>query len=193
MDTAQAREVLGEQFDLAFEDADKLIRHLGLARDARILDVGTGKGYFAIMLALNGYSVLTGEPTTDDSVYARQDWLTSARAVGVDHLIEFKPFEAQEMPFDDASFDAVFFFGVLHHVDQGARTRVLQEAVRTARPGTPISFLEPNQEYMKLVLEHHPSHPDPADPSAYAHGLGLSQETVNGRFFDCTIFRREAD
>ncbi|MBN2560092.1 MAG: class I SAM-dependent methyltransferase [Phycisphaerae bacterium] len=193
MDTARARDVLGEQFDFIFEDADRLIQYLGLPKDARILDVGTGMGHFAITLALNGYSVLTGEPASDDSIYARQGWLKNAQAVGVDHLIQFKPFEAQDMPFDDASFDAVFFFGVLHHVDETARTGVLQEAFRTAKPGAVISFLEPNQECMKIVMEHDPSHPDPADPTAYAHGLAMSQQTVKGRFFDSTIFRKGSD
>lgn len=193
MDTTKARDVLGKQFDFIFEDASRLIQHLGLSKSAKILDVGTGMGYFAITLALNGYSVLTGEPASDDSIYAQKDWRKSAREIGVDHLIQFRSFEAQDMPFDDATFDAIFFFGVLHHVDEIARTKVLREAFRTVKPGASISFVEPNQECMKIVMARNPSHPDPADPIAYAHGLAISQQTVRGRYFNSTIFRMDSD
>ena len=35
----------------------------------------------AITLALNGSSVLTGEPEFDESEYAKQDWLNNAKKV----------------------------------------------------------------------------------------------------------------
>jgi len=193
MDTAQARDILGEEFGFILEDADGLVRHLGLPKDARILDVGTGRGHFAIILALNGFKVLTGEPASDDSVYAKRDWLKNAQAVGVDPLIQFRPFEAQDMPFDDASFDAIFFFGVLHHVDEAARTSGLQEALRTAKPGAIICFLEPNQASMKIIREHHPTHPDSAEPARYAQRLAMQRQTVKGRYFDSTVFQKASE
>ena len=68
MDITQAEEILGKQFGAVAEDANRLIQHLRLPQNAKILDVGTGMGYFAVILALNGYNVLTGEPESDNSV-----------------------------------------------------------------------------------------------------------------------------
>lgn len=140
MNITQAKEILGKPFGFIIEDANELIRYLKLPQNAKIMDVGTGMGYFAIILALNGYTVLTGEPESDNSIYAGQDWLGNARKVGVDHLINFRAFDAKEMMFDANTFDASFFFGVLHHVKENSRQEVLHESVRTSKRKAIIFF-----------------------------------------------------
>ena len=145
-------------------------------------------GYFAILLALNGYRVLTGEPEFDDSIYAKRNWLINAQKIGVDHLIKFKAFDAKDMLFDDKTFDAIFFFGVLHHIDEKFRIKVLQEAIRTSKPNAVICFLEPNQNGIKIAKEYDPTHPEAADPNKYAQGLNLSIQKMKGTFFDSFIF-----
>ncbi|MBW1851603.1 MAG: class I SAM-dependent methyltransferase [Deltaproteobacteria bacterium] len=191
MDINQAKEILGKQFDFIAEDANEVIQYLNLPQNAKILEVGTGMGYFAILLALNGYSVLTGEPESDDSIYAKKNWLSNAQKIGVDHLIKFKAFDAQNMLFDDNTFDAIFFFGVLHHIDEKFRTKVLKESLRTAKPNAVICFLEPNQNGIKIAKQYYPSHPEAADPSEYVQGLSLSLQKMKGNFFDSFIFRKE--
>lgn len=99
MNIGQAKEILGKKFSFAADFANKVIQELALPEEAKILDVGTGPGNMAIALALNGYNVLTGEPKDDHSIYAKDDWLNSARKVKVDQLIQFKAFDARQMPF----------------------------------------------------------------------------------------------
>ncbi|MBN1341837.1 MAG: class I SAM-dependent methyltransferase [Phycisphaerae bacterium] len=190
MNMDQARDTLGQHFGFIADDGNEVIRDLGLPADARVLDVGTGAGYFAILLALNGYRVLTGEPQSDNSLHAKQDWQGNARRVGVGHLINFRAFSADAMPFDSSTFDAVFFLGVLHHIDEAARTRTLTEAVRTTRPNGAICFFEPNQTGIVMAREHDPSHPDAADPSQYARDLDLSLRKRTLGFFDAFIFHK---
>jgi ubiquinone/menaquinone biosynthesis C-methylase UbiE len=193
LDIDQAKEMLGKQFSLVYDDAKTIIDYLQLPHHAKVLDVGTGHGFSAITLALHGYAVVTGEPEADDSIYARQDWQSNAQKAGVDHLIKFKAFEAQDMPFEDNTFDGIFFFGVLHHIDEKIRGNVLREMVRIAKPKAVICFFEPNEEGMKMVRKHYASHPEAAGPRQYFQGLKVTLQEMKGGFFDAFIFTKAAN
>ena len=143
MKIEEAKQKLGEEFSFIYDDTlGPVIQLLDIDKEARILDVGTGEGRMALSLALNGYSVLTGEPKNDFSEYAKQDWLSSAKKVNVDHLISFKAFNAEKMPFGDNEFDAVFMMGALHHVND--KHLVIKECIRIVKPEGILCIIEPS-------------------------------------------------
>ncbi len=191
MEINKAKEILGEHFAFIADDVAPIIEDLNLPPNARVLDVGTGMGYLATILALKGYQVLTGQPESDDSTYAKSNWLENVRKVGVEHQITFRHFGAEDMPFEDKSFDAVFFLGVLHHVEEDYRLQVLQESYRIAKPNGIVAFFEPNQRGIERVRKHDPTHPEAADPSRYTKGLDWLLKKRSGDSFDAFVFNKQ--
>lgn len=190
IDPAAVAQLLGSRFDAVSTDGVRALEELNLPPDAAILDVGTGSGNFAIFLASQGYRVLTGEPATDTSQYSGRDWAPSAEKVGVRDRIRFQHFDAGDLPFASGSFDAVFFFGVLHHIPEPQRPRVLSEALRVAKQNGAVVFLEPRAEMLRRVRVDDPAHPEAADPSAYV--TGVREQRIEGVLMDTYIFRKSA-
>jgi SAM-dependent methyltransferase len=91
------------------------------APGTRLLDVGGGTGNYAAALRDDGFVpiVCDREPAM----------LARAAAKG----LETVEADAQSLPFEDASFDAVMCVSMLHHVDD--RPRALAEQRRVLRPG----------------------------------------------------------
>jgi SAM-dependent methyltransferase len=191
MDRDAIARILGPRFEIVSGDGALALRELALPAGASVLDVGTGAGNFAIFLALQGYRVLTGEPASDASRYARQDWATNAEKVGVRDHIRFEPFDAGRMPFAPGSFDAVFFFGVLHHIDEAVRTDVVREALRVARADGAVVFFEPRRQMLERLWVDDPGHPHAANPPAYLSDRTVRQRRLEGAFMDIFIFDRK--
>ena len=192
MDSTELSKTLGPMFEGLAKDGATVLNALGLAKDAAILDVGTGSGKFAIFLALQGYQVLTGEPSTDTSHYAGKNWEADAKSVGVLDRIRFQAFDAGDMPFDGQTFDAVFFYGVLHHVDEAARRDVMREALRVAKRGGAVVYFEPNQQTLEKLWVDDPDHPLAATPSDYLAQAGIQEQRIPGVLMDIFIYKKAA-
>jgi len=95
----------------------------------RLLEVGCGMGLDAVQLARCGYSVTAVDLTEAGVQLARQ--YSASRGVEV----EFRVGNAERLEFPDASFDAAFSFGVLHHTPD--IERAVEELRRVLRPGAP--------------------------------------------------------
>jgi SAM-dependent methyltransferase len=190
MDSKEISTILGPRFDAIAGDGALALEALDLPADAAILDVGTGNGNFAIFLATQGYQVLTGEPSTDTSQYAGKDWALNAEKVGVRDKVRFKAFDASKMPFASRTFDAVFFFGVLHHVDEDDRSNVLREALRVSKENGAVVFFEPRKELLEKLWVDDPGHPLAANPSSYVADQSVRERRIQGSLMDIFIYQK---
>jgi len=190
MDTKAIGKILGSKFDAVSGDGQRALQELGLPSDAAILDVGTGNGNFAIYLASQGFQVLTGEPSTDRSHYAGKDWALNAKRAGVLDKIRFQAFDASKLPFESEAFDAVFFFGVLHHVSEHLRGDVFREALRVSKQDGAVVFFEPRKEMLERLWVDDPGHPLAANPSNYLSDQSIHEHRIEGSFMDIFMYRK---
>jgi ubiquinone/menaquinone biosynthesis C-methylase UbiE len=102
---------------------------------ADVLDVGCGAGELVRWLRDRGARPVGLECGEE----------MRARAIGADpgHADSYVDGVAQDLPFDDGSFDAVVFSASLHHVPIDAMPAALAEARRVLRPGGIVVVHEP--------------------------------------------------
>lgn len=116
----------------------KLVKALG-ADDGRsfgdALEIGSGTGYFSLNLVqLGAIERLTA---TDISPGMLKKLAATAEALGVENVTTVAT-EAEELPFEDESFDLVFGHAVLHHIPD--LDKAFAEFRRVLRPGGMVAF-----------------------------------------------------
>jgi SAM-dependent methyltransferase len=111
---------------------ERLVRRVGIGRDEDVLDIACGTGNAAIRAAQAGGRT-TGVDLTPELFDAGR---SLAREVGVE--VEWVEADAEELPFEDESFDVVLStFGVMF----APRHKVTAiEAARVLRPGGRLGF-----------------------------------------------------
>jgi ubiquinone/menaquinone biosynthesis C-methylase UbiE len=105
-----------------------------LAPGRRALELGCGTGIFLEKVTASG-AAIAGLDLSEDLLARAQRRLAG---VGSVRLVRGN---AEELPFPDGAFDAVYGSSVLHHLDLG---RALREACRVLHPGGIAVFAEPN-------------------------------------------------
>jgi ubiquinone/menaquinone biosynthesis C-methylase UbiE len=99
------------------------------------LEIGSGTGYFSLNLLQMG--TIERLTATDISPGMLQRLAATADGLGLD-AVETVETEAEQLPFDDESFDLVFGHAVLHHIPD--LERAFAEFRRVLRPGGAIAF-----------------------------------------------------
>jgi ubiquinone/menaquinone biosynthesis C-methylase UbiE len=110
---------------IAKSQARVLANMVGRIKDRQMLDVGTGTGRAAFILALGGAKVTAVDASEEMLAVARQ------RAAEQSLTIKFQQGDAHALPFADRSFDAVVSFRVLMHTPQW--TQCVAELCRVAQ------------------------------------------------------------
>ncbi len=119
-----------------------LVRMAANVGGGRMLDVGCGTG-FVISLAADVFEEIHGVDPTP-AMLARVE--TGAGNITLHQGV------AEQLPFEDASFDLVTAYSVLHHLAD--HRPALAEAARVLRPGGMLYVdLEPNRAFWRSIEE----------------------------------------
>ena len=121
--------------NLVYHAAEKLAEALELVPDERVLDVACGSGNGAIAAARRTWGNTVGADYVPALLERGRE-----RAAAERLEIEFVEADAQDLPFEDASFDvAMSIFGAMFAPDQ---ERTAAELLRVVKPGGRIGMAQ---------------------------------------------------
>jgi ubiquinone/menaquinone biosynthesis C-methylase UbiE len=126
----------------------KLSKALGSEPERRFgdtLEIGAGTGYFSLNLLQLG--LIERATATDISPGMLETLEGTAADLGL--VVETTASDAEQLPFEDESFDFVFGHAVLHHIPD--LERAFAEFARVLRPGGSIAFCGEPSRYGDLL------------------------------------------
>jgi demethylmenaquinone methyltransferase/2-methoxy-6-polyprenyl-1,4-benzoquinol methylase len=108
-----------------------------IPRDGRVLDVATGPAGVALAVARRWGCRVVGVDLNEPML---REGERNIQRAGCGRVVTLLAGRAEELPFRDASFDAITFAYLLRYVDDPAAT--IAEMARCLRPGGTMSSLE---------------------------------------------------
>ena len=115
-----------------------LVASVEASPDDRVLDVATGTGLVAEAVVRRYGCSVVGLDQSEAMLAGARHRVAARPALG--RRVELVHAEAEELPFEDASFDAVTFTYLLRYVDDPAAT--MRELARVLKPGGRMASLE---------------------------------------------------
>ena len=161
----------------------------GRVDGGRVLDVGCGRGVGTqLIIERFGAAHVTAFDLDDDMVAGARH-----RLARLDGRVKLSVGDATAIDEPDASFDAVFEFGIIHHVEDWRRA--LAEVDRVLRPGGRFYFEEVTshglQRWASRTFLEHPGHDRFAAEDFIAaledRGIAVGQNYVSPFFGDFLI------
>lgn len=117
-----------------------------LPQGARLLEIGSSPGHVSVGLMLMGFKMTcVNRDALYRSLYPSPDWMQRLNVVEHD-------FEKAPLPFEEKSFDVIFFTEVLEHVAIKPVIEVLRDIRRCAKPGATLVLSTPNINNLSNVV-----------------------------------------
>jgi demethylmenaquinone methyltransferase/2-methoxy-6-polyprenyl-1,4-benzoquinol methylase len=115
----------------------ELVRHIARLKPRRILDVATGTGSVAIALAQATDAEIVGVDLSEPMLEVARKRVYDS---GLDRRVRLQHARAEQLPFADATFDALSFTYLLRYVADPVAT--LKELARVLRPSGGMASLD---------------------------------------------------
>jgi len=214
IDLVKYKKTFGE-FAADADFINEVIINLNLEKDSKILDIGTGMGTMSILLALNGFHVLTGEPEVDyerdggdhqghhhedinevrcedHKVYNSEfwnDWRKPAKILGVEDKIQYQNFDVRNLSFDSQSFGGIFLYDTLQHVNN--RELALKECVRVLKNDGVIVIIEWSKKQIEEDFKKYGYEIEYIDPRNFINRKNILIEELNSELVNVYLIRKK--
>jgi 2-polyprenyl-3-methyl-5-hydroxy-6-metoxy-1,4-benzoquinol methylase len=114
-----------------------------------ILEIGTGKGYFTVQLAKEGFKFTSIDISKDEQKFAK----LNIKYFGLEKNVDFRIEDAEHLSFDDSSYDVIFAINTLHHLKNSAE--VIDELIRILSFEGKIILSDFNQKGLEIIGKIH--------------------------------------
>ena len=160
-------------------ERDFLLRQAQPLR-GRLLEVGTGKGYFTVTLAGQGYPLTTVDISAEEQAAAR----AVIASKGLSHLVTFVVADAVALPMQTGEFGMVLSANMIHHLTEPLA--VIREMLRVTDPKGKLLISDFSLEGFELIGRVHQ-----AEGRIHSHGvISLSELADNLTGQGLTVERR---
>jgi len=154
-----------------------------------ILEVGTGKGYLAIVLAKEGYDFISLDISEEEQEFAR----LNLEYLGLEKKVNFQIGDAGDLNFADKSFDIVISSHLIHHLNN--HFIVMSEFARVISYEGKIILSDFSKEGLEIVDKVHQSEgrrhqASPIgikDIEKYFQQKGFDTESYQSKFQDVLV------
>ena len=117
---------------------DELTRQASIEPNQRVLDLGCGTGTFVVLLKRKYPAAQIVGLDPDPKALNRAK--KKVRRAGVS--VQLDEGFADELPYDEGTFDRVLSSFMLHHLEEPEREKTLREVLRVLKPGGSFHLLD---------------------------------------------------
>ncbi len=173
------------------KERDFIIENVQLI-EGKILEIGTGKGHFAVALAQKGYQFTTVDVSEEEQKFAKMN----IQYLGLLDKVNFVIADAERLHFSDNSYDVSFGINLIHHLNQPLK--VIDEFLRVTVPDGKIVISDFSKEGFEIIKELHKSegrHHDSGhctlnEMAEYALSKGFQIDKFNSKCQELIIIRK---